>query len=181
MSDQLAHRLRELRDRNHWTVAAMAQRTGIPKRTLDKYMLRNGASLPGLEALRALSHGLGVSLDWLVFGSEGTSKTVGLIVNRACGQAVRRMAELIIQENDAGYPKLIAGEQIFNLTPEAWSLSLGEFAQAEAEKQAAQGVTLGELVTWREAQNDRSSELFLDMVEELIPDLSEAERKTLKM
>jgi len=91
------------------------------------------------------------------------------------------MAELIVQENDAGNPRLIAGDRILNLTPEAWSLSLGEFAQEEAEKLAAQGVTLGELVTWREAQNDRSREMFLDVVGELVPALSEVARKTFKM
>ena len=57
MNNEIALRLRKLRDQSGWTVADMAERTGIPKRTLDKYMLRTGASLPGFDALCSLSKG----------------------------------------------------------------------------------------------------------------------------
>ena len=90
MLETVSFRLRTLRDRNGWTVADMAERTGIPKRTLDKYMLRSGASLPGFEALCSLSHGLCVSLDWLVFGSEGASEGAELIAERACHALSKR-------------------------------------------------------------------------------------------
>lgn len=181
MIDQLSFRLRELRDRNNWTVADMAERTGIPKRTLDKYMLRSGASLPGLEALCALSRGLGVSLDWLIFGSEGSSEAVGLIVNRVSGGAVRALAETIVRENYAQNPKLIVGERILNITPEGWAINLGLRAQEEAASLVASGITMQELLSWKAAQDERGQELFKDMVEYLIPDLNDEARKILKM
>jgi transcriptional regulator with XRE-family HTH domain len=177
----LSFRLRELRDRNGWTVADMAERTGIPKRTLDKYMLRDGASLPGFDALCALSKGLGVSLDWLVFGSEGTSEAVGLIVNRSSGYAVRLFAETILREHAAGNAKLIQGERILNMTPEDWAIKLGEIAQEDAVKMTALGITFAELLFWKQAQSQRAHELFRDMIEHLAPDLNEDARKILKL
>lgn len=181
MITNVAVRLRDLRDRNGWTVADMAERTGIPKRTLDKYMLREGASLPGFDALCALSRGLGVSLDWLVFGSEGSGKAVGLIVNRSSGYAARLLAETILRERAAGNDKLFVGERILNLTPEDWSIHLGEIAQQEAEKLTARGVTVEELLAWQAAQKERARELFKDMVEHIVPDLDEGARKSLKL
>ena len=41
-----AARLRDLRDDNGWTTAEMSYLSGLPKRSLEKYMLRDGASLP---------------------------------------------------------------------------------------------------------------------------------------
>lgn len=181
MMTDVAFRLRELRDRNGWTVADMAERTGIPKRTLDKYMLRVGASLPGLEALCSLSRGLGVSLDWLVFGSEGSGKAVGLIVNRSSGYAARLLAETILREHAAGNERLISGERILNLTPEDWAIQMGDIAQQEAEKLIESGITLEELLEWQAATKERAHELFKDMVEHLLPDLSDDARKALKM
>jgi len=181
MITDLAFRLRDLRDRNGWTVADMAERTGIPKRTLDKYMLRVGASLPGFDALCALSRGLGVSLDWLVFGSEGAGKALGLIVNRSSGYAIRLLVETILREHGAGNDKLIVGERILNLTPEDWGIQLGEIAQQEAEKLTSGGITLDELLVWEAAKKERAHELFKDMVEHMVPDLDDAARKILKL
>jgi transcriptional regulator with XRE-family HTH domain len=181
MIEQLSFRLRELRDRNNWTVADMAERTGIPKRTLDKYMLRTDASLPGFEALCSLSTGLGVSLDWLVFGSEAASQGVGLIVRRASGDVVRMFAELILREYCAKNTKFIEGERILNITPEGWAIDLGIRAQEKGKELVASGLTMHELLTWEKAQAERGHELFTDMVDHLIPDLSADARKILKM
>jgi transcriptional regulator with XRE-family HTH domain len=181
MISDLSSRLRELRDRNGWTVADMAERTGIPKRTLDKYMLRSCASLPGLEAICALSSGLGVSLDWLVFGSEGSSTATGLIVRKASSYAVRLFTETMLREHIAGNHRIISGERILNLTPEQWAIDLGLRAQEEAQSLIASGVTLAELLVWEAAQKERASELFNDMVEQLVPDLDDTARKVLKL
>jgi transcriptional regulator with XRE-family HTH domain len=174
MISDLSLRLRELRDRNGWTVADMAERTGIPKRTLDKYMLRSGASLPGLEALCALSRGLGVSLDWLVFGSAVSGTATGLIVRRASSYAIRLFTDMMLREHSVGNPRLISGERILNLTPEQWAIDLGIRAQEEAQRLVASGITLAELLNWEAAQKERASELFNDMVEQLTPEINAA-------
>lgn len=169
MLEAVSFRLRGLRDRNGWTVADMAERTGIPKRTLDKYMLRSGASLPGFDALCSLSKGLGVSLDWLVFGSEGASQSVELIVERASYAAGRQCFETILREFHAKDGAIVSGERILNLTPEAWASLVGDIAKAETAKMIADGVTLEELLSWRNKQLERGHALFVDMVSDLLP------------
>lgn len=72
-SATVSARLRELRENRRITTQIMSDATGIPKRTLESYMLRKNAALPGLEALKRLSVGLGVSLDWLVFRKRQVS------------------------------------------------------------------------------------------------------------
>ncbi|MDT8857159.1 helix-turn-helix transcriptional regulator [Paracoccaceae bacterium Fryx2] len=171
MIEAVSFRLRSLRDRNGWTVADMAERTGIPKRTLDKYMLRSGASLPGFDALCLLSKGLGVSLDWLVFGSEGASPSVELIVERASHAAGRAVFETILREFYAKNGAIVSGERILNLTPEDWAGAVGDYAKEEAAKMIAEGITYEELLNWRNKKLERVHELFVDMVSELLPDV----------
>jgi transcriptional regulator with XRE-family HTH domain len=148
----------------------MAERTGVPKRTLDKYMLRSDASLPGFDALCALSKGLGVSLDWLVFGAEGSSPSVELIVERASHAAGRAVFETILREFYAKSGAIVSGERILNLTPEAWAGVVGDYAKDEASKMIGEGVTYEELLVWREKMHQRSHELYTDMISELLPD-----------
>ena len=167
MSDEVSNRLRILRDRNNWTVADMAERTGIPKRTLDKYMLRQGASLPGLEALCALSRGLGVSLDWLVFGVTSASENIELIVDRAADHVVNLFAETLLRYNREGRADLISSERILNLSPEEWAADLGQRAAEQANAILAEGVAKEELLRWRAARKERMTELLRDRFDEL--------------
>lgn len=167
MSDEVSNRLRILRDRNNWTVADMAERTGIPKRTLDKYMLRQGASLPGLEALCALSRGLGVSLDWLVFGVTSASENIELIVDRAADHVVNLFAETLLRYNREGRADLISSERILNLSPEEWAADLGQRAAEKANAILAEGVAKEDLLRWRAARKERMTELLRDRFDEL--------------
>jgi len=169
--ETVSFRLRSLRDRNGWTVADMAERTGIPKRSLDKYLLLHSASLPGFEALRMLSKGLGVSLDWLVFGSEGAAPGVEMIVERASNAAARICFETILQAFHAKNGSIVSGDRILNLVPEDWACLVADEAKAEASKMIADGVTLQELLEWRNKMSDRSHELFVELVFELLPDV----------
>lgn len=169
MIENLSARLRDLRDQNGWTVADMAERTGIPKRTLDKYMLRTDASLPGFDALCALSKGLGVSLDWLVFGAEGSSKSVELISEQAAYKTVLMFAEVILREFHAKNEKFVVGERILNMTPEGWADYFSSLAGEEAHKLVLDGVSLSGLLDWERRKRERGSELFRDMVEDLYP------------
>ncbi len=137
MVNDLSTRLRSIRDKKGWTVADMAERTGIPKRSLDKYMLRTGASLPGFDALCALSRGLGVSLDWLIFGEDIAGKGVELFAERAAHHVVRLFGETLIRYHLEGKPAIIDTETILGLAPEEWASDLGMRAGEKAKELVA--------------------------------------------
>ena len=125
MGNDLAARFRALRDRVGTTVTMMSWRTGIPKRTLEKYMLREGANLPGLEALVSLSIGLDVSLDWLVFGEEGKSNILPILVERSAYFAAVSVFESILSTAIISSENLVSGERFINLVPEHCGQSSG--------------------------------------------------------
>lgn len=162
MSQDLAWRLRSLRDRRGWTVADMAERTGIPKRTLDKYMLRSGASLPGHEALLALAKGLGISLDWLVFGTDFSSEGSDLLATVAATEVSQQYFETLLQHHEAGERPIFEGEEILGLSPEEWATDLGWRVGEKAREMAARGTTLQELLEWKAARQERQAELLQD-------------------
>jgi transcriptional regulator with XRE-family HTH domain len=162
MDPGFAARLRDLRDRNGWTVADMAERTGIPKQTLDKYLLRQNPSLPGFDALVALSKGLGVSLDWLVLGSAAISEATELLVRRCADEVAQLHFETILREHLAGERPVFDGERILTLTPEEWSASLAYRAGERARELTAQGVTREELLLWDQKRTDRLIEITND-------------------
>lgn len=164
MQSDVGNRLRHLAERSNWTVADMAERTGIPKRTLDKYMAREGASLPGFDALCALSKGLGVSLDWLVFGAEFASKGAELLVERAAYEVVKTVIETILKY-DADGVKLIEGGRLLNSLPEEGGFNLASKASEIATEMVQSGITIGELLTWHTQKKDRVWELVMDKFE----------------
>ena len=163
MSDDLSFRLRSLRDKRQWTVADMAERTGIPKRTLDKYMLRNNAILPGYEALLSLSKGLGVSLDWLVFGAESVSEVSKLIAEMAATKVSRQYFETILRELQKAKVLDPSEEVLFGLSPEMWAGDMGTRVGEAVQDIAAGGITLEELLNWSDRNFERQGELVKDM------------------
>ncbi|PKP70250.1 MAG: hypothetical protein CVT82_07015 [Alphaproteobacteria bacterium HGW-Alphaproteobacteria-4] len=166
MIGQLHLRLRELQSRNNWTVADMAERTGIPKRTLDKYLLRNGASLPGFDALCSMATGLGVSLDWLVFGAGQPGERTVLIADKAAYLEAIRVLEAFLHHHAAGQ-QLIEGELILGLSLEAWAAEIGARSGERAREMVAAGVTMEELLTWLAARKERLLELMRDRAERI--------------
>lgn len=168
MNNEIALRLRKLRDQSGWTVADMAERTGIPKRTLDKYMLRTGASLPGFDALCSLSKGLGVSLDWLVFGAEAASTGVELIVERATNDVVVMLIETILHYHQIGKLELVTNERVLNLTPEEWAADMSGRASDIAKGLIEKGATKAQLLEWQQARKDRVLELLQDRIDDLL-------------
>ena len=164
MVNDLAHRLRALRDQKNWTVADMAERTGIPKRTLDKYMLRSGASLPGFDALCALSKGLGVSLDWLVFGAESASKGVELIAERAASHVVQLFVETLIRYGMEGEPNLVRANTVLRLAPEEWAADLGIRAGEKARSLVCEGTTLEDHLEWKHRRSERVTGLLRERI-----------------
>lgn len=67
---KVAERLRALQSRNGMTISEMAERCGLPKRSLENYMNLRAPQRPGVDALIAIAKGLDVSIDWLVGLSE---------------------------------------------------------------------------------------------------------------
>jgi hypothetical protein len=124
----------------------------------------------GITPRQGALPGLGVSLDWLVFGAEGASKGVELIADRACNKASRLFAETLLKYHHANKGPVIQGERILNLKPEAWGEYFGEFASEQAASMLSEGVTLEELLRWKQQETELSREMFLDMIEERLPE-----------
>lgn len=55
--------LAQLRDAHQWSIAEMARRAGLPKRSMENYFKGHK---PGLDALVSMSQGFGVTVDFLV-------------------------------------------------------------------------------------------------------------------
>lgn len=68
-TDGFRSRLSVLLNRYGYSKAEMARKCGIPSRTLENYFKGHK---PGIDALIALSNGLGVDIDWLL--GEDTKK-----------------------------------------------------------------------------------------------------------
>lgn len=164
MVDDLSTRLRSLRDRKNWTVADMAERTGIPKRTLDKYMLRSDASLPGFDALCSISKGLGVSLDWLVFGADSASENVELLATRSAYEVVLMFTDGLVRQSTEAGSRVIIGDQILTLTPEEWSADIAWRAGEKARELLLTGATKEDLLIWKEQVKERLGELLSDRI-----------------
>lgn len=165
MLGDLAFRLRGLRDRNNWTVADMAERTGIPKRTLDKYMLRQDSSLPGFDALCSLSKGLGVSLDWLILGAESAGESVDLLVERSAYEVVTMMAETLIRYHLEGRSNLVSETAVLGLTPEEWAADLGMRAGEFAVDLLRNGTSREQLLVWKSARTERVLEILRERMD----------------
>tara|TARA_R110002096_G_scaffold327245_8_gene521207 strand:- start:720 stop:1271 length:552 start_codon:yes stop_codon:yes gene_type:complete len=72
VSVDVANRLRQLQIKHGLTLQEMADRCGLPKRSLENYMKLKDAQRPGVDALLGIANGLNVSIDWIVGRSEDT-------------------------------------------------------------------------------------------------------------
>jgi transcriptional regulator with XRE-family HTH domain len=69
--DVLVQRLHQLAVQHGLTIKEMAEKSGIPKSSLEGYMRLRGAKRPGVDALIAIADAMDVSIDWLVGRSDG--------------------------------------------------------------------------------------------------------------
>jgi transcriptional regulator with XRE-family HTH domain len=83
-------------------VKELAAKTGLNKRTLDKYLRSNG-SIPSAEAAVRIARVLGVSVEYLVTGQD--SRTAPAIVLRPAVRSLVKAAENLDEE----HYKLILG------------------------------------------------------------------------
>jgi len=72
-------------------VKELAYKTGIPKQTIDKYMLSNG-SMPPADKAVAIARVLGVSVEYLVTGKKTPD---GKIQNRILSPEMRSITECV--------------------------------------------------------------------------------------
>lgn len=59
----IVSRLEQLRDANQWSIAEMARRAGLPRRSMENYFKGHK---PGYDALVSMADAFGVPLDFLV-------------------------------------------------------------------------------------------------------------------
>lgn len=108
-----SERLRILKDELGATAQEMADRSGIPKRTLEKYMLKSGAASPGIEVVQTICTTFDVSADWLLGLSDKRGQGVSDI--EATEVATRVVIEHMIAEinHTQKYVEKTAGGSVF--------------------------------------------------------------------
>ena len=84
---QVPARLAEVMTRNGWNVGQMADKCGVSRSAMDKYL--RGDQQPGLEALVSICLGVNVSPTWLLFGySDDTNLSDTLVIEPVPLQAL---------------------------------------------------------------------------------------------
>jgi len=142
----------------------MAVRTGIPKRSLEKYMLRRGANFPRQDSLIALSRGLGVSIDYLVRGSEAVSRGTELLVEKAATEEAVKFFSTLVEHHSTG-KSVFQDEEIMGLSPEEWGADLGVRVAERAKQMAAEGATMEELLEWQAGRKELTWEKARDRID----------------
>jgi len=72
-------------------VKELAHKTGIPKQTIDKYLLSSG-SIPPADKAVAIAHALGVSVEYLVTGRKTSN---GKIHDKILSPEMRSIVECV--------------------------------------------------------------------------------------
>lgn len=114
-------RLEQLRDANQWSIAEMARRAGIPKRSMENYFKGHK---PGLDALLSMAKGFGVPVDFLVGNSEASGTNHEALVYEAAYPVILglvRRISLYVQD----------GRNVFQ-DGTVFSMPLDKYADEEA-------------------------------------------------
>lgn len=82
----------------------MADAVGMFRLTLESYMKRENAALPGLEALCQIARGLGVSLDWLAGVGAMARIRESLVARVSAGRAALPVITTLITTLSQGKP-----------------------------------------------------------------------------
>lgn len=141
MTDQkISDRLRALKDQQGWTAQQMADATGMSRRTLESYMKRENAALPGLEALCQISRGLGVSLDWLAGVGDMARLRDVLIARVSAERASLPVLTTLISTLNEGKPAPAAEFMAMQIGAQAAQLADGMHQSATTSVQMAEQV-----------------------------------------
>lgn len=76
VSVDVATKLRQLQAKHGLTLQEMADKCGLPKRSLENYMKLKDPHRPGVDALLGIANGLNVSIDWIVGRAKETEDSV---------------------------------------------------------------------------------------------------------
>lgn len=144
---ELVQRLQSLRISHGLTIHQMAEQCGIPKSSLESYMKMSGAKRPGIDALAAIATGLGVSLDWLVFGSEVAGNDASRLVRLSAQAAALALFRAMLSLYRDGKTIEITDETILGMTPEEWAAEISTDAGERAGGLAAIGASRESLIT----------------------------------
>lgn len=153
--ETFSERLRSLQAGNNWTVQDLADKTGISKRTLDKYLLKTGASQPGIDVVVKIAEALGVSLDWIVLGREIASTDLGRMTRLTAMAASQKAFEHILDNHKKGEKDTFIGDTIMGLTPIEWAAEVGWDAGERAHTLAKQGTNRADMETAERAMKAR--------------------------
>jgi transcriptional regulator with XRE-family HTH domain len=148
--DQVAPRLRRLREQRRMTLDGVAKTTGISKSTLSR--LETGGRRPTLELLLALSHAYRVPLDDLVAAPEEGDPRLHLKPGRVKGRTVIPLTrqpdgmqawKIVIPTSKVtpeprshdGYEWIyvLSGHMRFVLGDQDWVLGPGEVAEFDTQ------------------------------------------------
>lgn len=157
-TNSIAGRLRQVKDQNGWTAGDMAERIGIPRRTLESYMRRENAPLPGVDALKQIALGLRVSLDWLVLGDEdaalGGVLLVRLAAERAALPTLKNLIETQHRNESIPMPQFLAQE-------------IGAHAAQLAEMLVTSGLTMAQMAAFIKMSENAASDAMKDKIADL--------------
>ncbi|MCA3456814.1 MAG: helix-turn-helix transcriptional regulator [Rhodobacter sp.] len=129
----LAARLRRLQHQNDWTVQEMADRAGVPKRSMENYCRKQNPQLPSVEVVVKMADGLGVSVEWLLIGDTRHAEAVGRMVRLATRAAALPFIQHFIIQRNLGFPMDESEEKLFGMTAEEWALEIAYQAGRRAE------------------------------------------------
>jgi transcriptional regulator with XRE-family HTH domain len=97
-TQQLGHRVRELRARKGWTLDQLAQEAGVSKGFLSA--VENNHNQPSGRVLLGLAQALGASVDYLVQGDSASATDAdGASVNPRVVEIPEELAALAEREN----------------------------------------------------------------------------------
>ncbi|MDF3605453.1 helix-turn-helix transcriptional regulator [Paracoccus sp. DMF-8] len=166
-ADTIAARLRQVKDQNGWTAAEMATMIGISRRTLESYMRRENAPLPGVEALKQIALGLRVSLDWLVLGDVdaalGGVLLVRLAAERAALSTLKNLIEM--QQHDELIPQ-----------PEYLAQEIGAHAAGLAETIVSSGLTMAQIAAFIQRSDEDMQKSMRKKIDEMKVQIADLER-----
>ena len=106
-----------------------------------------------------MAKGFGVSLDWLVFGSDAAGEIVTLVVERSATETAQRVFDVLVQELLKGARPVVSNGELFNMSVEEWSSSIGHDAAEFAKRLVDKGVTSQQLKLWQAQRKDLLSEI----------------------
>jgi hypothetical protein len=118
-------------------------------------MLKENAALPGIEALKSLSLGLEVSLDWLVFGGDQSGADMARTARVSSRAAVLPILKHILEDYRAKDITQYETGTLLGLRPEELAAEIAADAGDRARGITAIGASRSDIKTGERALHRR--------------------------